>query len=144
MIQPETPSTVCARCSETRWSLLWGSRCRRLRPTPTSGTRLRHVCHVSWSSGVSDAWRNVVVLCCSEAYGLQQLYQQTQERLQARRDALQSGSPPARPVMDGDVTTMAVKFERSVNTTRVQPAAETVCDVKSVCDQTLTSGHEKQ
>lgn len=48
----------------------------------------------------------------SEAYGLQEFYQQTQEQLQARRDALQSNSQPDRPVMDGDVTTMAVKFER--------------------------------
>ncbi len=55
-----------------------------------------------------------VVLCCSEAYDLQDLYQETQERLQTRRDALQSSSQPDRPVMDGDVTTMAVKFERSV------------------------------
>ncbi|XP_035520939.1 tRNA-dihydrouridine(20) synthase [NAD(P)+]-like isoform X1 [Morone saxatilis] len=48
----------------------------------------------------------------SEAYGLQELYRQTQERLQARRDALQSGGQEERLVMDGDVTTMAVKFER--------------------------------
>ncbi|KAM6937850.1 tRNA-dihydrouridine(20) synthase [NAD(P)+]-like [Xenentodon cancila] len=48
----------------------------------------------------------------SEAYGLQEFYQQTQEQLQARRDALQSSSQPDRPVMDGNVTTMAVKFER--------------------------------
>lgn len=53
-------------------------------------------------------------LCCSEAYGLQELYQQTQDQLQVRRDTLQSGSPSDQPVMDGDVTTMAVKFERSV------------------------------
>uniref|UniRef100_A0A8C4GU60 Dihydrouridine synthase 2 n=1 Tax=Dicentrarchus labrax TaxID=13489 RepID=A0A8C4GU60_DICLA len=38
----------------------------------------------------------------------------TQERLQARRDALQSGGQEEQLVMDGDVTTMAVKFERSV------------------------------
>lgn len=55
-----------------------------------------------------------MVLCCSEAYRLQELYQQTQERLQARRDVLESSSQPDRLVMDGDVTTMAVKFERSV------------------------------
>uniref|UniRef100_A0A7N6AFI7 DRBM domain-containing protein n=1 Tax=Anabas testudineus TaxID=64144 RepID=A0A7N6AFI7_ANATE len=48
----------------------------------------------------------------SNAYGLQQFYQQTQEQLQARRDALQSSSQPERPVTDGDVTAMAVKFER--------------------------------
>ncbi|XP_074489465.1 tRNA-dihydrouridine(20) synthase [NAD(P)+]-like [Sebastes fasciatus] len=48
----------------------------------------------------------------SEAYGLQELYQQTQEQLKAKRDVLQSSSQPDRLVMDGDVTTMAVKFER--------------------------------
>ncbi|XP_070763797.1 tRNA-dihydrouridine(20) synthase [NAD(P)+]-like [Enoplosus armatus] len=48
----------------------------------------------------------------SEAYGLQELYQKTQERLQAKRDALQSSTQPDRLVMDGDVATMAVKFER--------------------------------
>uniref|UniRef100_UPI0037E8D113 tRNA-dihydrouridine(20) synthase [NAD(P)+]-like n=1 Tax=Semicossyphus pulcher TaxID=241346 RepID=UPI0037E8D113 len=48
----------------------------------------------------------------SEAYGLQEFYQQIQEQLQTRRDALQSSTQPDRPVMDGDVTTMAVKFER--------------------------------
>ncbi|KAM7003203.1 tRNA-dihydrouridine(20) synthase [NAD(P)+]-like isoform 1-T2 [Tautogolabrus adspersus] len=48
----------------------------------------------------------------SEAYGLQEFYQQIQKEQQSRRDALQSDSQPDRPVMDGDVTTMAVKFER--------------------------------
>ncbi|XP_036964393.1 tRNA-dihydrouridine(20) synthase [NAD(P)+]-like [Acanthopagrus latus] len=47
-----------------------------------------------------------------KAYGMQELFQQTQERLQARRDTLQSSTEPDRPVEDGDVTTMAVKFER--------------------------------
>lgn len=56
----------------------------------------------------------MVLWRCSEAYRLQEFYQQTQEQLQARRDALQSSSQPDRPVMDGDVTVMAVKFERSV------------------------------
>lgn len=45
---------------------------------------------------------------------MQELFQQTQERLQARRDTLQSSTEPDRPVVDGDVTTMAVKFERWV------------------------------
>lgn len=66
-------------------------------------------------SDVVYVWCNVL-LCCSEAYGLREFYQQTQERLQARRDALQSSSHPDRPVVDGDVTTMTVKFERSVFT----------------------------
>lgn len=48
-------------------------------------------------------------LCCSEALGLQEFCRQTQEQLQARREV-----QPDRPVLDGDVTTMAVKFERSV------------------------------
>ncbi|KAM9854007.1 tRNA-dihydrouridine(20) synthase [NAD(P)+]-like [Aulostomus maculatus] len=48
----------------------------------------------------------------SEAYGLQDFYKQTQDQLQARRDALHSTTQPDRPVMDGDITTMAVKFER--------------------------------
>ncbi|KAM8751530.1 tRNA-dihydrouridine(20) synthase [NAD(P)+]-like [Acanthopagrus schlegelii] len=47
-----------------------------------------------------------------KAYGMQELFQQTQERLQARRDTLQSSTEPDWPVEDGDVTTMAVKFER--------------------------------
>uniref|UniRef100_A0A3Q3AKV1 Dihydrouridine synthase 2 n=1 Tax=Kryptolebias marmoratus TaxID=37003 RepID=A0A3Q3AKV1_KRYMA len=48
----------------------------------------------------------------SEAFGLQEFYQQTQDQLQARRDTVQKDSQPNRPVMDGDVITMAVKFER--------------------------------
>ncbi|XP_062276449.1 tRNA-dihydrouridine(20) synthase [NAD(P)+]-like [Scomber scombrus] len=48
----------------------------------------------------------------SEAYGMKEFYQQNQDRLQTKRDSLQSSSQPDRPVMDGDVTTMAVKFER--------------------------------
>lgn len=61
---------------------------------------------------VGWVWCDVVLTCCSEAYGLQEFYRQTREQLQTRRDALQSGSQPERPVTDGDVTTMAVKFER--------------------------------
>uniref|UniRef100_A0A669CRB2 Dihydrouridine synthase 2 n=1 Tax=Oreochromis niloticus TaxID=8128 RepID=A0A669CRB2_ORENI len=57
----------------------------------------------------------------SEAYGLQEFYRQTQEQLQARRDALQSGSQPERPVTDGDVTTMAVKFERREYPPQITP-----------------------
>uniref|UniRef100_A0A8D3D6K3 Dihydrouridine synthase 2 n=1 Tax=Scophthalmus maximus TaxID=52904 RepID=A0A8D3D6K3_SCOMX len=57
----------------------------------------------------------------SEAYGLQEFYQQTQEQLRARRDALQSGSPPDRPVVDGDVTTMTVKFERREYPPQITP-----------------------
>ncbi|XP_042372481.1 tRNA-dihydrouridine(20) synthase [NAD(P)+]-like, partial [Plectropomus leopardus] len=48
----------------------------------------------------------------SQVFGLQEFYQQAEEQQQNRRDALQSSSQPDRPVMDGDVTTMAVKFER--------------------------------
>lgn len=55
---------------------------------------------------------DVVSLGCSTAYGLQRFYQEVQEELQAKRDALQSDSQPDRPIMDGDVTTMAVRFER--------------------------------
>ncbi|XP_054888235.1 tRNA-dihydrouridine(20) synthase [NAD(P)+]-like [Poeciliopsis prolifica] len=43
----------------------------------------------------------------SEAYGLQTFYQEIQKDLQAK-----SSNQPNKPVMDGDVTTMAVKFER--------------------------------
>ncbi|XP_063333615.1 tRNA-dihydrouridine(20) synthase [NAD(P)+]-like isoform X2 [Pelmatolapia mariae] len=57
----------------------------------------------------------------SEAYGLQEFYRQTQEQLQARRDALQSGSHPERPVTDGDVTIMAVKFERREYPPQITP-----------------------
>ncbi|XP_073328977.1 tRNA-dihydrouridine(20) synthase [NAD(P)+]-like [Pagrus major] len=56
-----------------------------------------------------------------KAYGMQELFQQTQERLQARRDALQSSTEPDRPVMDGDLTIMAVKFERREYPPRVTP-----------------------
>lgn len=57
----------------------------------------------------------------SEAYGLDEYHQQVQEQLQSRRDALQSGSQPDRPVMDGDVTTMAVKFERREYPPQITP-----------------------
>ncbi|TKS73801.1 tRNA-dihydrouridine(20) synthase [NAD(P)+]-like [Collichthys lucidus] len=53
--------------------------------------------------------------------GKQELYQQTQERLQARRDVLESSSQPDRLVMDGDVTTMAVKFERREYPPQITP-----------------------
>lgn len=59
--------------------------------------RPRPLCHAALS------------LCCSEALGLQEFCRQTQEQLQARREV-----QPDQPVLDGDVTTMAVKFERSV------------------------------
>lgn len=77
------------------------------------------------SSGrkVHTRCKHVVTLCfcCSEAYGLQDFYKQTQEQLQIRRDALHSGSQPERLVMDGDVATMTVKFERSVKRSRPAP-----------------------
>uniref|UniRef100_A0A3Q1BTH7 DRBM domain-containing protein n=1 Tax=Amphiprion ocellaris TaxID=80972 RepID=A0A3Q1BTH7_AMPOC len=57
----------------------------------------------------------------SEAYGLQDFYQQTLEQLQTRRGALQSSSQPDRPIMDGDVTTMAVKFERREYPPQITP-----------------------
>ncbi|XP_068459954.1 tRNA-dihydrouridine(20) synthase [NAD(P)+]-like [Clinocottus analis] len=47
----------------------------------------------------------------SEAFGLQQFYQLTQQQLQVKRDALQSCSQPETS-MQGDVTVMAVRFER--------------------------------
>lgn len=109
---PLTPSTACVRCWETRWSLHWESRCRRLRQMLTSGTNVEQevfflCCSLVWCG---ESW----CLCCSEAYGLQELYQQTQDKLQARRDAMQRSVQPNKPVMDGDVLIMAVKFERSV------------------------------
>lgn len=57
----------------------------------------------------------------SEAYGLQEFYQQIQKQLQTRRDTLQSSSQPDRPVMDGEVTTMAVKFERREYPPQITP-----------------------
>ncbi|KAM9815483.1 tRNA-dihydrouridine(20) synthase [NAD(P)+]-like [Syngnathus typhle] len=50
----------------------------------------------------------------SEAYGLEELFQQTQAELEARRDALLSPERRRGDViaMDGDVTTMALKFQR--------------------------------
>lgn len=52
----------------------------------------------------------------SEAYGMQDFYQQTQEWIQARRKSQQNDSQLDQPIVDGDVVTMAVKFERSVLT----------------------------
>ncbi|XP_029993376.1 tRNA-dihydrouridine(20) synthase [NAD(P)+]-like [Sphaeramia orbicularis] len=57
----------------------------------------------------------------SNAYGLQEFYQQIQEQQQVRRDALQNGSQPDKPVMDGDVITMAVKFERREYPPQITP-----------------------
>ncbi|XP_038130179.1 tRNA-dihydrouridine(20) synthase [NAD(P)+]-like [Cyprinodon tularosa] len=57
----------------------------------------------------------------STAYGLQRFYQEVQEELQAKRDALQSDSQPDRPIMDGDVTTMAVRFERREYPPQITP-----------------------
>lgn len=50
----------------------------------------------------------------SEAYGMQSFYQQTQEWIHARMNSQQDASQLDQPIMDGDVLTMAVKFERSV------------------------------
>uniref|UniRef100_A0A8C8IQC0 Dihydrouridine synthase 2 n=1 Tax=Oncorhynchus tshawytscha TaxID=74940 RepID=A0A8C8IQC0_ONCTS len=48
-----------------------------------------------------------------EGYGLQEYYKKTQAELQARREAIQTNhNHPNQPVLDGDVTTMHVKFER--------------------------------
>uniref|UniRef100_UPI0009B315AF tRNA-dihydrouridine(20) synthase [NAD(P)+]-like n=1 Tax=Monopterus albus TaxID=43700 RepID=UPI0009B315AF len=57
----------------------------------------------------------------SVAFGLQEFYLQMQEELQARRDSLQSDSQPDRPIIDGDVTTMAVKFERRKYPPQITP-----------------------
>eukprot|EP00066_Takifugu_rubripes_P004156 XP_003967327.1 PREDICTED: tRNA-dihydrouridine(20) synthase [NAD(P)+]-like isoform X1 [Takifugu rubripes] len=48
----------------------------------------------------------------SEAYGILGFYQQTQEWIQSRRNAQQNISQLDEPIMEGDVITMAVKFER--------------------------------
>ncbi|KAM6973735.1 tRNA-dihydrouridine(20) synthase [NAD(P)+]-like isoform 2-T2 [Aplochiton taeniatus] len=49
----------------------------------------------------------------SDAYGLQELHEKTQAQLQAKREALQANhSHSDHPVLDGDVTTMPVRFER--------------------------------
>ncbi|XP_013884938.1 tRNA-dihydrouridine(20) synthase [NAD(P)+]-like [Austrofundulus limnaeus] len=57
----------------------------------------------------------------SEAYGLQEFYQQTRDRLQARRDTMQKSSQPNRPVLDGDVITMAVRFQRREYPPQITP-----------------------
>uniref|UniRef100_A0A3B3DXG4 Dihydrouridine synthase 2 n=1 Tax=Oryzias melastigma TaxID=30732 RepID=A0A3B3DXG4_ORYME len=57
----------------------------------------------------------------SEALGLQEFYRQTEEKLQTRREAVQSSSPPSSPVVDGDVVTMAVKFERREYPPQITP-----------------------
>lgn len=56
---------------------------------------------------------------CSQAYGMQGFYQQTQEWIQARRNAQQNASRFDQPIMDEDLVTMAVRFERSVLTVNV-------------------------
>lgn len=48
----------------------------------------------------------------SEAYGLQKFYEEIQQQRQAKWDALKSSDQSDRPIIDGDMTTMAVKFER--------------------------------
>lgn len=57
----------------------------------------------------------------SVAYGLQQYFEQVQKEHQAKRDALQSHSLQDRPVMEGDVLTMAVKFERREYPPQITP-----------------------
>ncbi|KAM3870216.1 tRNA-dihydrouridine(20) synthase [NAD(P)+]-like [Diretmus argenteus] len=57
----------------------------------------------------------------SVAYGIQEFYEQTRVQLQARRDLVQTGSHPDRPVLDGDVTTMSVKFERREYPPQITP-----------------------
>ncbi|KAJ0041601.1 hypothetical protein NL108_012372 [Boleophthalmus pectinirostris] len=57
----------------------------------------------------------------SVAYGLQEYFQKVQEELQAKRDALQSHCLQNRPIMDGDVLTMAVKFERREYPPQITP-----------------------
>uniref|UniRef100_A0A674MY55 Dihydrouridine synthase 2 n=1 Tax=Takifugu rubripes TaxID=31033 RepID=A0A674MY55_TAKRU len=52
------------------------------------------------------------LLRLSEAYGILGFYQQTQEWIQSRRNAQQNISQLDEPIMEGDVITMAVKFER--------------------------------
>uniref|UniRef100_A0A8C5EK39 DRBM domain-containing protein n=1 Tax=Gouania willdenowi TaxID=441366 RepID=A0A8C5EK39_GOUWI len=48
----------------------------------------------------------------SEAFGLQEFYQQTHKELQARRERLQTSSGPERPFKDGDVTLKVYKTQR--------------------------------
>uniref|UniRef100_A0A7N8YB49 Dihydrouridine synthase 2 n=1 Tax=Mastacembelus armatus TaxID=205130 RepID=A0A7N8YB49_9TELE len=67
---------------------------------------------------VQAAQTNVEI---SEAFGLQDFYLQTQEQLQVRRDSLYSSSQPDQPVMDGDVTMMAIKFERREYPPQITP-----------------------
>ncbi|KAM9807846.1 tRNA-dihydrouridine(20) synthase [NAD(P)+]-like [Neosynchiropus ocellatus] len=57
----------------------------------------------------------------SAAFKLQDFFTQTQQQHQERRDALQSGDNPERLVMDGDVTTMPVKFERREYPPQITP-----------------------
>ncbi|XP_053741600.1 tRNA-dihydrouridine(20) synthase [NAD(P)+]-like isoform X2 [Synchiropus splendidus] len=57
----------------------------------------------------------------SAAFKLQDFFTQTQQHHQERRDALQSGDNPERLVMDGDVTTMPVKFERREYPPQITP-----------------------
>ncbi|KAK7896213.1 hypothetical protein WMY93_021538 [Mugilogobius chulae] len=57
----------------------------------------------------------------SVAYGLHEYFQRVQEEHQNKRDALQSHGLQDRPIMDGDVLTMAVKFERREYPPQITP-----------------------
>uniref|UniRef100_A0A665TA72 DRBM domain-containing protein n=1 Tax=Echeneis naucrates TaxID=173247 RepID=A0A665TA72_ECHNA len=62
----------------------------------------------------------------SEAYGLQEFYRQTQNQLQARRDALQSGSQPVRREYPPQITPKMFLLEWSRREKLEQPQYETV------------------
>lgn len=53
---------------------------------------------------------------CSEVFGMTDFYKKAEAELEARRKALaaSSSSLSNQPVLDGDVITMAVKFERLI------------------------------
>lgn len=55
----------------------------------------------------------------SEVFGMSDFYKKAQAELEARKKALDanSSSLPDQPVLDGDVITMAIKFERLISKT---------------------------
>ncbi|XP_034033016.1 tRNA-dihydrouridine(20) synthase [NAD(P)+]-like [Thalassophryne amazonica] len=57
----------------------------------------------------------------SEAYGLQDIYQETQDLLQARRETLQNSSQADQLIVDGDITLMAIRFERREYPPQITP-----------------------
>ncbi|XP_056138080.1 tRNA-dihydrouridine(20) synthase [NAD(P)+]-like [Lampris incognitus] len=57
----------------------------------------------------------------SDAYGVREFYDKTHAELESRKQDIQTNSHSDHPVMDGDVTTMSVKFERREYPPQITP-----------------------